>query len=292
MSDDPRSQSHSPFLHRLKSLWRHTPTDRQDLKQTLREAAEETVIDRDTLSMLEGVMSVAELRVRDIMIPRAQMIVINEDDELKQILPVIVESGHSRYPVIGKNRDQVEGVLLAKDLLQFNLMAPEEADAAFDIHEILRPSLVVPESKRLDSLLREFRISRNHMAIVVDEYGGVAGLVTIEDVLEQIVGDIADEYDFEGEEYQLRQLGPQEWHVSAATGVEEFNEHFHTEFDVDEFDTIGGVVANRFGHMPQRGEHLALADLNFTVIACDSRRIKMLRVQRKPVLQTRNAVEQ
>lgn len=289
MSDDPRSQSSITLIHRLKALWRHTPTDREDLQQTLRDAADETVIDRDTLSMLEGVLSVAELRVRDIMIPRAQMIVINEDDELKEILPVIVESGHSRYPVIGKNRDQVEGVLLAKDLLQFNLMAPEDADDAFDIHEILRPSLVVPESKRLDSLLREFRLSRNHMAIVVDEYGGVAGLVTIEDVLEQIVGDISDEYDFDGEEYQMRQLGPQEWHVSAATKVDEFNTYFGTKLDEDEFDTIGGTVANRFGHMPQRGEHIAIGDLNFTVIACDSRRIKMLRIQRKPVLPPRTS---
>ena len=287
MSDDSRSQPKRPLLFRLKALLNSAPSDRDELQQTLRDAADETIIDRDTLSMLEGVMSVAELRVRDIMIPRTQMVVIHEDDELKDILPVIVQSGHSRYPVIGKNRDQVEGVLLAKDLLQFNLLTPDEANKAFDIDEILRPSMVVPESKKLDSLLREFRISRNHMAIVVDEYGGVAGLITIEDVLEQIVGDIADEFDFEEDEYQVRQLGANEWHVSAAAELDEFNRQFGTQFDEEEYDTIGGTIAHAFGHMPSKGEQVVVGDLNFTVIACDSRRIKLLRVQRKPSLVNR-----
>lgn len=282
MSDDssstPRSRS---WLHRLRDALQPGLQNREELIDSLREAADTNVVDRDTLAMLEGVLSVAELRVRDIMIPRTQMVVLNADEELAELLPKIAEAGHSRYPVIGATRDQVEGILLAKDLLQFSLLAPEEARATFDIHEILRPALVVPESKRLDSLLREFRSSRNHMAMVVDEYGGMSGLITIEDVLEQIVGDIADEYDFDDAEEFLRQLGDGEWHVRADMELEAFNEQFGTTLDEEEFDTIGGAVANRFGHLPQRGEHLIIDNLELTVLASDSRRIKLIKVKQK-----------
>lgn len=288
MSDDPSSSHPSRtvlrrrnWFHRLLDALQPGLQNRDELLDSLREAADTNVVDRDTLTMLEGVMSVAELRVRDIMIPRSQMVVLDADEELAELLPKVVESGHSRYPVIGASRDQVEGILLAKDLLQFSLLPPDEARASFDIHEILRPALVVPESKRLDSLLREFRSSRNHMAMVVDEYGGMAGLITIEDVLEQIVGDIADEYDFDDVEEYLRQLSDSEWHVRADMELEDFNQQFGTELDEEEFDTIGGAVANQFGHLPQRGEQLAMAGYELTVLASDSRRIKLLKLKKK-----------
>lgn len=268
------------WFHRLLDAMQPGVQNREELIDSLREAADTNVVDRDTLTMLEGVMSVAELRVRDIMIPRSQMIVLDADASLEELLPEVVESGHSRYPVIGASRDQVEGILLAKDLLQFSLMSPDAARAAFDIHEILRPAMVVPESKRLDSLLREFRSSRNHMAMVVDEYGGMSGLITIEDVLEQIVGDISDEYDFDEAEEYLRQLGDNEWHVRADMELEDFNRQFGTALDEEEFDTIGGAVANQFGHLPQRGEQLALSGHELTVLASDSRRIKLLKVRK------------
>lgn len=292
MSDDPSSSPSRTVLrrrnwfHRLLDALQPGLQNRDELLDSLREAADTNVVDRDTLTMLEGVMSVAELRVRDIMIPRSQMVVLDADEELAELLPKVVESGHSRYPVIGASRDQVEGILLAKDLLQFSLLPPDEARANFDIHEILRPALVVPESKRLDSLLREFRSSRNHMAMVVDEYGGMAGLITIEDVLEQIVGDIADEYDFDDVEEYLRQLSDSEWHVRADMELEDFNQQFGTELDEEEFDTIGGAVANQFGHLPQRGEQLAMAGYELTVLASDSRRIKLLKLKKKTAAAT------
>ena len=283
MSDDSSSSSslrRRGWFHRLLDAMQPGVQNREELLDSLREAADTNVVDRDTLTMLEGVMSVAELRVRDIMIPRSQMIVLDADDELAEILPKVADAGHSRYPVVGASRDQVEGILLAKDLLQFSLLSPEAARAQFNIHEILRPAMVVPESKRLDSLLREFRSSRNHMAIVVDEYGGVAGLITIEDVLEQIVGEISDEYDFEDAEEYLRQLNDSEWHVRADMELEDFNRQFGTALDEEEFDTIGGAVANQFGHLPQRGEQLQVDGYDLTVLASDSRRIKLLKVKK------------
>jgi len=285
MSDDSSSSDSNRrrrnWLHRLRDALQPGLQNREELLDSLREAADSNVVDRDTLAMLEGVLSVAELRVRDIMIPRSQMAVLDADDDLAEILAIVVASGHSRYPVIGASRDQVDGILLAKDLLQFSLLSPEQARERFDIHEILRPALVVPESKRLDSLLREFRSSRNHMAMVVDEYGGVSGLITIEDVLEQIVGQIADEYDFDDAEEYLRQLDDNEWHVRADMELEAFNVQFQTALDEEEFDTIGGVVANQFGHLPQRGEQLVMSGYELTVLASDSRRIKLLKVKKK-----------
>lgn len=285
MSDDSSStQRRRNWLHRLRDALQPGLQNREELLDSLREAADTNVVDRDTLTMLEGVMSVAELRVRDIMIPRSQMIVLNADEDLSQILARVADAGHSRYPVIGDSRDQVEGILLAKDLLRFSLMSPEQARTAFRIRDILRPAMMVPESKRLDSLLREFRSKRNHMAMVVDEYGGMSGLITIEDVLEQIVGEIEDEYDFDETEEYLRQLNDSEWHVRADMELEAFNQQFHTPFDEEEFDTIGGAVANQFGHVPQRGEQLTIADYELTVLASDSRRIKLLKLRKLPEL--------
>lgn len=290
MSDDSTPPRPKSWLHRFREFIQAEPQDREQLLDTLRDAAERTLIDRDTLGMLEGVLSVAELRVRDIMVPRAQMICVDIEAELADIVPLVVEAGHSRYPVVGDDRDQIEGVLLAKDLLPFAQVGGRAEAGGFDLRAILRPALMVPESKRLDVLLREFRQNRNHMAIVVDEYGGVAGLVTIEDILEQIVGDIEDEYDFDAEEDYLRQLAPNEFHVRADMPVEDFNEAFAVAFDEESFDTVGGVVLHAFGHLPARGEQVLIDNLDFTVLAGDSRRVKLLRVRRRPA-STRPAAE-
>ena len=250
------------------------PQDRDALVEELREAAERGLLDSDALEMLEGVLEVGDLQVRDIMVPRSQMTVIERDERLDRLLPVVVESGHSRFPVIGEDRDQVVGILLAKDLLRH--YAENKRDD-FDIREVVRPAVFVPESKRLNVLLKEFRKNRHHMAIVVDEYGGVAGLVTIEDVIEQIVGDIADEYDVE-EDQAIRREAPREYTVRALTRIDEFNEYFGTAFSDEEFDTIGGLVAHAFGRVPRRGDGVAIDELQFRVLRSDRRRIELLRV--------------
>ncbi len=267
------------WFQRLRDLFDADPQNREEVIDILRDAAGDGVLDRDTLNMLEGVMGVADLRVRDIMVPRAQMTVIDLDSELRDIVKTVIESGHSRYPVIDGSRDDVVGILLAKDLLPFSDLASGKAES-FDLHEQLRKAVVVPESKRCDVLLREFRASRNHMAMVVDEYGSVAGLVTIEDILEQIVGDIADEYDFDEGEDAVRAVAVNEWRVRAEAEIGDFNQAVGAEFSDEEFDTIGGVVMQAFGHMPQNGEVLTLPPFEFTVIAADSRRLKLLRVKR------------
>jgi magnesium and cobalt transporter len=228
--------------------------------------------------MIEGVLQVSEMQVRDIMIPRSQMVIIERDAQLAELLPIVVEAAHSRYPVIGDNTDEVVGLMLAKDLLPFT--ADGEADK-FNLRDILRPAVFVPESKRLDVLLKDFRSSRNHMAIVVDEYGGVAGLVTIEDVLEQIVGEIEDEHDFD-ESAAILKLNDDEFTVKALTPVDEFNEYFGTDYSVEEFDTIGGVVMNSFGHVPKRDEIVVLGELQFRVMRADKRRVHLLKVVRRP----------
>jgi magnesium and cobalt transporter len=250
------------------------PQDRDALVEELREAAERGLLDSDALEMLEGVLEVGDLQVRDIMVPRSQMTVIEREERLDRLLPVVVESGHSRFPVIGEDRDQVVGILLAKDLLRH--YAENKRDD-FDIREVVRPAVFVPESKRLNVLLKEFRKNRHHMAIVVDEYGGVAGLVTIEDVIEQIVGDIADEYDVE-EDQAIRREAPREYTVRALTRIDEFNEYFGTAFSDEEFDTIGGLVAHAFGRLPRRGDGVAIGELQFRVLRSDRRRIELLRV--------------
>jgi magnesium and cobalt transporter len=226
------------------------------------------------LRMLESVLQVSEIQVRDVMLPRSQMVVINRDDPVDRILPVVIESGHSRFPVVGEDRDEVAGILLAKDLLRYFV---EGSADSFDIRECLRPAVFIPESKRLNVLLKEFRVSHNHMAIVVDEYGGVAGLLTIEDVLEQIVGDIGDEYDVdEGE--GIRKEADRSWTVPALTRIEDFNQTFGTRFLDEEFDTIGGLVLHELGRMPRRGETVQIGGLELKVTRADRRRIETLRV--------------
>ncbi len=262
----------------FKRLVSGEPRDREALLDSLREAGRRGLIDADALAMIEGVLAVGDLQVRDIMVPRSQMSVVERDALPAQILPHVVESGHSRFPVIGEDRDQVVGILLAKDLLRY---FTEAGAVEFDIREVLRPAVFVPESKRLDVLLKEFRASRNHMAIVVDEYGGVAGLVTIEDVMEEIVGDIADEYDVEDDQ-TIRREGDRQYTVRALTRIDEFNAYFGTRFPDDEFDTIGGLVMHAFGQLPRRGESVTLDEVEFRVLRADRRRIDTLRVVMPP----------
>ena len=262
------------WLRRVLQHLSGEPQDREEFLEEVRDAGERGLVDADSLEMLEGVLAVGEMQARDIMVPRSQMTVVERDDPAETLLPVIIESGHSRFPVIGEDRDQVVGILLAKDLLRHYA---ENRNGEFDIREVVRPAVFVPESKRLNVLLKEFRKNRHHMAIVVDEYGGVAGLVTIEDVIEQIVGDIADEYDVE-DDLSIRRDGERQYTVRGLTRIDEFNEYFSSALSDDEFDTVGGVVAHEFGRVPHRGEVVRIGDFEFRVLRADRRRIELLRV--------------
>lgn len=285
MSEDRSSNGSSQrgWLERLgQALSGAEPRDRHDLVDVLRDAQRRDLLDADQLAMIEGVLHVSEMQVRDIMIPRSQMVVVRRDAELSELLAPVMESGHSRFPVIGENRDDVVGILIAKDLLRH---VTEEATASdFNMRELMRPPQFVPESKRLDVLLKEFRRNRNHLAVVVDEYGGVAGMVTIEDVLEQIVGEIDDEHDFDDDTFILSHRQGASM-VKALTPIEDFNEHFETEFSDEEFDTIGGLVAHHFGHLPGRGESVVIGHHRFEVVRADNRRIHLLMVQDVPVVE-------
>lgn len=261
------------WLERLSHAFTGEPQDREQLLNILRDAQQRNLFDHYALAMIEGVFEVAEEQVRDVMIPRSHMVVVDEDAALEEVLQIVVPSGHSRFPVIGDNRDEVVGILLAKDLLQFATRAGEK----IDLRDIIRPAVFIPESKRLNTLLREFRTNRNHMAIVVDEYGGVSGLVTIEDVLELIVGEIDDEHDQE-DGLNIRQHGEGQYLVAALTEIDEFNHFFKSSFDDEEFDTVGGVILGHLGHLPKRGEQVDLGGFHFKVLAADSRRIHRLLV--------------
>lgn len=274
---NPDKEQKRSWLERLGQALQGELKDRDQLIEVLQEAQKNTVIDYDALTMIEGVIGVAEMQVRDIMIPRSQMVVVERDADLKVILQTVVESAHSRFPAVGENRDEVIGILLAKDLLPYFL---DGENIRFNLRDILRPAVFIPESKRLNVLLKEFRASRNHIAIVVDEYGGVAGMVTIEDVLEQIVGEIEDEHDVEEDAYIFEHRNA-EYTVKAITPIEDFNEHFQANFSDEEFDTIGGLVMNGFGHMPKRGEKLNLGDFHFKVLRASNRQIYLLQVSRR-----------
>jgi magnesium and cobalt transporter len=265
----------SSWLDKLSQVLLREPKDRQQLIELLRDAEQRSLLDADALSMIEGVMQVADMQVRDIMIPRAQMIVVNEDDPLEAFLPTVIESKHSRFPVLSANRDEVVGILLAKDLLQFT-----QADKTFNMDDVIRPATFVPESKHLNVLLKEFRVTRNHMAIVVDEYGSMAGFVTIEDVLEQIVGEIEDEYDVDEDVY-IKKHSDGIFIVKASMPIEEFNQYFTLQYSDEEFDTIGGLVVQAFGHLPKRGEQATLQNFSVEVLNADNRRIHLLKLTRK-----------
>jgi len=254
---------------------RSEPGDRRALVRLLRDAERRNVLGPDALAMIEGALSVGDMQVRDIMVPRAQMVVIDGDRPPEEFVGAVVESGHSRFPVIGDNRDEVEGILFAKDLLSH---FARNGDNRFNLADAMRRAVFIPESKRLDVLLREFRAGRNHMAIVVDEYGGVAGLVTIEDVLEQIVGEIDDEHDT-GDERLISAHSNGEFTVKAHAPVEDFNEYFNSAFDDEESDTIGGVVVRAFARLPSRHEQVTLDGFRFTVVRADKRRVHLLRVR-------------
>jgi len=263
------------WLRKLSRRMTGEVQDRQEIVEFLREATLRGVIEGDALPMLEGVLGVSDIQVRDIMVPRAQMTVLNRDDEPGVLLRTVIESGHSRFPVMDEDREKIVGILLAKDLLR--LAAKHEDASDFDIKEFMRPTVFVPESKRLNVLLREFRRSRVHMAVVADEYGGIAGLVTIEDVIEQIVGDIDDEHDVD-EDVNIRKDGDRQYIVRGQTPIDEFNEYFQTELSDDEFDTVAGLVMKQLGRLPRRGETLQLADCELKVMRFDRRRIDTLRL--------------
>lgn len=272
--NDNGSNGERTLLQRIGQALGGEPQDLEQLLKVVRDSQRRGLFSSDALTMIEGVFQVADMRARDLMIPRSQMVVVEDDAELDDMLPAIIESGHSRFPVIDDNRDEVVGVLLAKDLLRF---FPEGERERFDMRDIMRTAVFVPESKRLNTLLQDFRTSRNHMAIVVDEYGGTAGLITIEDILEQIVGDIDDEHDSE-ESALIQQHAPGRYTVDALMPVEEFNEHFATEYSDDEFDTIGGLVVNQIGHVPEPGETVTLDGFWFRILEADSRRIRELQL--------------
>jgi magnesium and cobalt transporter len=268
------SASTRSWLDRLSQALLGEPQDKEQLLELLRDAEQRELLDADALSMIEGVMQVSDMQVRDIMIPRAQMVVVEQDASPESFITPVIESGHSRFPVIGDNRDEVVGILLAKDLLDYFAL---RKDGEFQMRDVMRPPVFIPESKRLNVLLREFRASRNHMAIVVDEYGGVSGLVTIEDVLEQIVGEIDDEHDVD-EGQDIKPHGRGEYIVKALTPIEDFNEYFDTRYSDQEFDTIGGLVVKAFGYVPKRGEARSLDNVHFTILRADKRRVHLLRV--------------
>ncbi|MHA6495237.1 HlyC/CorC family transporter [Pseudomonas borbori] len=274
MSEDRSSNEQKSWFNRLTQAFAHEPKNRKELLEVLREAHQNKLLDSEALAIVEGAIQVADLQVRDIMVPRSQMMSIKANQTPKEFLPSIIEAAHSRYPVVGESLDDVIGILLAKDLLPLILQGDQPN---FNIKDLLRPATFVPESKRLNVLLREFRANHNHMAVVIDEYGGVAGLVTIEDVLEQIVGDIEDEHDVEEDSY-VKPLPSGDFLVKALTPISSFNESFDTQFSDDEFDTVGGLVMSAFGHLPKRNEVTEIGEFRFRVISADSRRIHLLRL--------------
>ena len=271
MSDDQpgNGSGKRTWVEKIGAAFSAQPQDREQLLEILREASAQDILDSDALAMIEGALEVSETHVRDAMIPRSQMVVVNVEADLEEFLPRIVESGHSRFPVIGEDKDDVVGILLAKDLLPHLASGAED----FDLAATIRPAVVIPESKRLNVLLRDFRVSRNHMAIVVDEYGGVSGLITIEDVLEEIVGEIDDEYD-EFEESLILPLGDGRYQVQALTPIDELNEMFHSNLSDDDYDTVGGLLLAEFGRVPERDDLVTLDErFQFRIIKADSRRI-------------------
>lgn len=277
MTDDNHRKTKKRYTLWLSQLFNSEPQNREELITLIREAQENKLIDPDALGMIEGVLDIADQRVRDIMIPRTQIVPIKMNYSLDECLDIIFEYGHSRYPVISEDRDHIEGILLAKDLLIFMKQGMD----TFDLKKILRPAVVVPEGKRVDHMLKEFRMQRYHMAIAIDEFGGVSGLVTIEDILELIVGDIEDEYD-EIEDYNVRKLSTKTYAIKALTDIEDFNEIFSTHFSNQDYDTVGGLVMQQFGRLPVKGETTTIGGYQFKVALVDKRRIIQLHVTLPP----------
>ncbi|MFC5740304.1 HlyC/CorC family transporter [Dyella tabacisoli] len=279
MNEDPGSTSgpaHRSWWDRLGHMFSGEPRNRQELLEELRAAQAKGLLSNDTLTMVEGAIKVTELSVDDVMVPRAQIVMFSTEAPLADILATVIESGHSRFPIHGEDKDEIVGILLAKDLLKYI------GDGhVFDIHSILRPAVLIPESMRLNVLLAEFRHTRNHMALVVDEYGGVAGLITIEDVLEEIVGEIDDEHDDEEEPELMHEQADGGWLLSALTPIDDFNEQTGADFSDEEFDTVGGMATSEFGHLPEVGEEIAIGNYLFHVTEADDRRVQQFRVTRR-----------
>jgi len=261
------------WLERLSHFLLREPDDREQLVELLHASFEKSLLDADALAMIEGVLQVSETQVRDVMIPRSQMDVIDITQTPEEFIPFVIETAHSRFPVIDDDKNDIIGILLAKDLLRYY------AGEDFDVRDMLRPAVFIPESKRLNVLLKEFRSNRNHIAIVVDEYGGVAGMITIEDVLEQIVGDIEDEYDFDETEDNIIRDTQGRYRVKALTEIADFNEVLGTDFSDEEFSTIGGLIVSQFGHLPKRGESITFNNLKFTTLRADSRRLHSVLIE-------------
>lgn len=284
---EKETKAQRSWVERLGQALQGELKDREQLAVVLNEAHKNNVIDYEALSMIDGALQVAEMQVRDIMLPRSQMIVLEMDSSEEELMNTVIASAHSRFPVVGDSKDEVVGILLAKDLLPHLV---NDGDKKFTIRDVLRPAVFIPESKRLNVLLKEFRSTRNHIAIVVDEYGGVAGMVTIEDVLEQIVGEIEDEHDFDEDTYIFEHAKDRAT-VKAITPIEDFNEHFKTNFSDGEFDTIGGIVMNAIGHVPKRGESVVIDDLEFKILRSSNRRIDLLEITAIMVKSNKAATE-
>ena len=283
MSDDnPHSTTGSnkkSLLNKIIQIFRPEPKNKNDLVDVLTDAESRELINPETKLMIEGVLGVSEMRVRDIMIPRSQMVTIDRNQNLDEFLPIILESGHSRFPVVNEDIDHIDGILLAKDLLAFgfNSENSDEDKKEFSLNDIIRPAIIVPESKKVEPLLKEFRSNRYHMALVADEYGGISGVVTIEDILEQIVGEIEDETDEDIEE-DIKVLAGNVYLVRALTELEAFNNYFNSEFDEKSSDTISGVLLQKLHHMPQKGEQVKIGHFDFKVVAADTRCMQMIQV--------------
>ena len=273
-SNDPSDKS---LIEKIAHAFSSEPKTREDLFELLAVAKQNEVIDDDAISIVEGAMHISDMQAREIMVPRPQMVVLKADQPLSELLPIIIDTGHSRYPVIGDTLDNVLGILLSKDLLP--LLWKFENSADIDIRDILRPATLVPESKRLNVLLRDFREKRHHMAVVIDEYGGAAGLITIEDILEQIVGEIEDEYD-EDDDLPIRKIADNDFVVQALTPIDDFNDYFNARLSDEEFDTIGGLLLKAFGHLPSRNEITRLEEFEFKVVNADNRQIHLLRMRK------------
>lgn len=275
-SDNEHKAKPRSWLVRLMALMSREPKDREQLTEMLRDAGERDLLSTEMLGMMERILQVAEMQVREVMVPKNQMVTIQKDDKFEKITSTVKESGHSRFPVLDRTGKDIVGILLAKDLIKYSF---DEDVQRFKIENIMRPAVFTPQSKRLDILLREFRVNRNHIAIVIDEYGHVSGLVTIEDVLEQIVGDIEDEYDIDEDGTTIKKLPDGSFIVKAATEIGEFNEYFNTDFSDEEYDTIGGIVLQGFAHLPKRGESVKIGQYRFKILHSDNRRIYLLEVK-------------
>ena len=275
MNDEPPSSlPERSWLDKLWNVFSAEPKSREELLEVIQHAAQNQLLDQEALGIIEGALEVSDQQVREIMIPRSKMVIINADESPQEFLPKIIESGHSRFPVVGETTDDIKGILLAKDLLPLVLKGCDD----FVIEGAVRAANIIPESKRLNVLLREFREKRYHMALVIDEYGAISGLVTIEDILEEIVGEIEDETDDENDDAFIRKVADGDYIIKALTPIDDFNEHFSSSFSDDEFDTIGGLLMQSFGHLPQRGEVTELEQFSFRVLYSDSRQIHLLRV--------------